>query len=239
MSLPRRKHGSRRPAPTFRQVLATELPSLQLITRPSAAATVTAATATTAASNPPTGTGSRSERLRIAAWLLALFGALWPAWGPLAASSADGGGGGWCASRPAAALLELLYLYLPALRPTAPSPSHSAVASVSPSSATPQPAPHHDHDPQQQQQQGADDGGNVAGGGPSAIARVGRGGHGGAAAALVTSWAEVWEAAGAAGSKNDLEVGASSLCSIRHRTATSCLTNRAKGRWWRAGNPRA
>ncbi|GIL64949.1 hypothetical protein Vafri_18808 [Volvox africanus] len=66
---------------------------------------------------------SRRERLRLSAWLLALFGALWPAWGPILSAGGSGGSGGdaatavsWCGTQAAATLLNLLlgtYLLLP------------------------------------------------------------------------------------------------------------------------------
>ncbi|KAG2423854.1 hypothetical protein HXX76_015014 [Chlamydomonas incerta] len=101
------------------RVLAAELPSRASVT-------------TTPASGAAAASGDRSDRSKVGAWLLALLGALWPAWAPIGAphSSAlpsGGAGSARAAAAPAAGpglgpavevaaarLAALLPYYLPA-----------------------------------------------------------------------------------------------------------------------------
>ncbi|GIL78636.1 hypothetical protein Vretimale_6246 [Volvox reticuliferus] len=158
-------------------VLATEFSALPLTSQRTAADTNTAA-ARGAASSP--------EHLRrLTAWLLALFGALWPAWGPI--QSAGGGGaegaataGSWCGTPAAATLLNLLLgIYLP---------SRSRIGQQQ----------------QQQQQQPRsgenEENGRAAGGVPA----MGKGRCGGGGCGAV-DWSYLWAAAGAAADP-DMEV---------------------------------
>ncbi|GLI65108.1 hypothetical protein VaNZ11_008557 [Volvox africanus] len=165
-------------------VLETELSALPLTSRHTTADSNAAARGAAASS---------CERRRLSAWLLALFGALSPAWGPIPSAGGGGGGGGvaapagsWCGTQAAAALLNLLLgTYL------LPPPSQSG-----------------QQQQQQQQQQQRRPGISVENVGGSrgvehaASSGNGRGGGGDGGA---VDWSSLWAAAVAA-ADSDMEV---------------------------------
>ncbi|KAG2441283.1 hypothetical protein HYH02_010122 [Chlamydomonas schloesseri] len=97
------------------RVLTAELPPR--MPADAAAATTPASSGPPATAAAGAGGGDRSDRAKLGSWLLALLGALWPAWS--AARSAEGPGLGTAVEVAVARLAALLPPYLPpAIRPT-------------------------------------------------------------------------------------------------------------------------